>query len=69
MNFYYQRGAIEAVEIGQRGEGLRTWRVWLFQGNDPAWLAPHLPGLATRIREVREYDGLKPAPDQIVIAG
>ena len=63
MNFYYQRGAIEAVEIGQRGEGLRTWRIWLFQGNEPAWLAPHFPGLATRIREVREYDGLKPAPD------
>ena len=69
VNFYYQRGAVEAVEIGQRGEGLRTWQIWLFQGNDPAWLAPHLPHLATQIREVREYDGLKPAPDQIVIAG
>ena len=69
MNFYYQRGAVEAVEIGQRGEGLRTRQIWLFQSNDPAWLAPHLPRLATRIREVREYDGLKPAPDQIVIAG
>ena len=69
VNFYYQRGAVEEVEIGQRGEGLRTWQIWLFQGNDPAWLAPHLPHLATQIREVREYDGLMPAPDQIVIAG
>ena len=69
VNFYYQRGAVEAVEIGQRREGLRTWQIWLFQGNDPAWLAPHLPHLATQIREVREYDGLMPAPDQIVIAG
>ena len=69
VNFYYRCAAVEKVDIGGRGERFRTWRIWLFQGNDPEWLEPHLPGLAKRIRKTKEKERLRPAPDQIEIVG
>jgi 5-methylcytosine-specific restriction endonuclease McrA len=69
VNFYYSCGAVEKVDIGGRGERFRTWRIWLFQGNDPEWLEPHLAGLVKRIRKTREKEGFQPAPDEIEIIG
>jgi hypothetical protein len=69
VNFYYRCGAVEKVDVGRRGERFRTWRIWLFQGNDPEWLEPHLADLVKRIRKTREKEGVQPAPDEIEIVG
>ena len=58
-----------AETIAARGERFRTWRIWLFQGSDPAWLEPHLLALVARIRQAREGAGFQPAPEKILIAG
>ena len=69
VNFHYRCAAVEEVDIAARGERFRTWRMRLFQGNDPAWLEPHLRELVARIRDAREEAGFKPAPEKILIAG
>ena len=69
VNFHYRGAATERVDLAARGERFRTWRLWLFQGNPPAWLEPHLPVLVARIRQARAEAGFQPAPEQIVIAG
>ena len=69
LNFHYRCAATERVDLAARGERFRTWRLWLFQGNPPAWLEPHLPALAARIRQARAEAGFEPAPEEIVIAG
>ena len=69
VNLFYQCAAVQSVEIGQRGERFRTWRVRLFPGNDPAWLAPHLPALAERVRAARKAAGYEAAPDEITVTG
>ena len=69
VNFHYRCAATERVDLAARGERLRIWRLWLFQGNPPAWLEPHLPALAARIRQARAEAGFQPAPEEIVIAG
>ena len=69
VNFYYRCAAVEGVDIAARGERFRTWRIWLFQGSDPAWLEPHLLALVARIRQAREEAGFQPAPEKILIAG
>ena len=68
LNLHYRCAAVESVDIAARGERFRTWRIWLFQGNDPGLLEPHLLALAARIRQVRADAGFQPAPDKIVIA-
>ena len=69
VNFHYRCAAVERVDIAARGKRFRTWRIWLFQGNDPAWLQPHLQALAARIRQTRANAGFEPAPETIEIAG
>jgi superfamily II DNA or RNA helicase len=50
INFYYQGAAVSDIHIGARGRDFYEWKVELCDGNDPAWLAPHLKNLVTRIR-------------------
>ena len=69
VNFFYRCAAIEDIDIATRGDRFRTWRIWLFQGNDPDWLRPHLPELAEGIRQARVEAGFQAAPETIVIAG
>ena len=69
VNFFYRCGAVEGIDIATRGERFRTWRIWLFQGNDQDWLRPHLQELAERIRQARVEAGFQAAPETIVIAG
>ena len=57
INFSYRCSAVDTVEIGSKGDRLRTLRVRLFPGNDPSWVAAHLSNLATEIRECREEAG------------
>lgn len=65
VNFFYRCSAVESVTIGMRGKKLRTWTIDLFEGNDPEWLAPHLPRLLELIRSCREKAGVQAAPDTI----
>ena len=67
VNFFYKCSAVDSVTIGERGERLRTWGIQLFPGNDPAWLAPYLNELASRVRDARQAAGYSPAPDQITV--
>ena len=67
INFYYRCSAVENVDIGGRGDRFRCWRVSLYQGNDPAWLQPHLDSLVAAIRAVREKAGYQAAPDSIEV--
>ena len=69
VNFYYQRGAVEAVEIGQRGRRTPNLADLALPGQRPGMAGVASAGSRDPHSEVREYDGLKPAPDQIVIAG
>jgi superfamily II DNA or RNA helicase len=50
INFYFQGAAVSKVHIGARGRDFYEWQIELCDGNDPAWLAPHLRQLVTDIR-------------------
>lgn len=67
VNFFYQCAAVDAVEVGERGERLRVWTIRLFPENDPAWLAIHIESLVRQIRETRQEAGYTPAPDRITV--
>jgi hypothetical protein len=60
---------VKSVEIGERGERFRHWRVQLFPGNDAGWVQPHLDNLVPEIRRVREEAGFALAPDDITVTG
>jgi superfamily II DNA or RNA helicase len=64
--FFYKCAAVQNVLVKKRGAYFRAWNVELKAGNDPEWLAPHLEGLLTRIRGVREQANLA-APEQLVV--
>jgi 5-methylcytosine-specific restriction endonuclease McrA len=68
INFFYRCSAVARVEVGLRGEYLRTWSVELHPANDPAWLKPHYQSMLDEIRETRRAAMLEAAPDQIRVA-
>ena len=51
INGIYRCAAVAEVVIKQRRHNRRHWEVSLYAGNDPAWLEPHLKGLAETIVE------------------
>ena len=50
VNFFYGAAAVEHVTIGRRGRHFYEWSIQLFDGNQPSWLAPHLPRILSEIR-------------------
>jgi ATP-dependent helicase IRC3 len=50
INFYFQGAAVSDIHIGTRGRAFYEWEIELCDGNEPAWLAPHLKQLVTQIR-------------------
>jgi hypothetical protein len=42
------------ITIKACGQHFWNWHIYLYQGNDPAWLAPHLYDLLMRIRSRRQ---------------
>jgi len=67
INLFFRCAAVDAVEIGERGEKFRHWRIRLFPGNNEEWIEPHLPALIARIRQARERAGYEAAPDEITV--
>jgi superfamily II DNA or RNA helicase len=51
INSYYQGSAVSNIHIGSRGRDFYEWKIELWDGNDPAWLAPYLKQLVSRIRD------------------
>lgn len=68
VNLFYRCAAVESIEIGQRGDGFRNWKISLFKGNNEEWLKPHLNDLINRIREARLKAGREAAPDTIRVS-
>jgi len=64
INTFYRCAAVESVRIGKRGDLFYRWEVRLFPRNNPAWLRPHLPGLANGIRLARQERGVG-GPEEI----
>jgi anti-anti-sigma factor len=67
FNAFFRCGAVESIEIGQRGSRFKNWEVRLFAGNNPRWLDPFLPDLIGGIRDVRQEAGYQPAPETIQV--
>lgn len=67
INLFFRCAAVDVVEIRERGEKFRHWRIRLFPGNNEEWLEPHLPALIMRIRQAREMAGYVATPDQISV--
>jgi ATP-dependent helicase IRC3 len=59
INFFYHCSAVEFVKIGKRGKYFHEWYVYLFAGNNPAWIQPHLNGLVQKINAARRNAGLQ----------
>jgi ATP-dependent helicase IRC3 len=75
INFFYSCSAIEFVRIGRRGQYFYEWYIYLYAGNDPLWLKPHLEDLVKRINYARQEAGLQEiegirvgAPDESDVA-
>lgn len=68
VNLFYRCSAVESIEIGQRGDGFRNWKISLFEGNNEKWLDPHLKDLIDRVREARLKAGREAAPDTIRVS-
>ncbi len=66
VNFFYRCAAIEYVTIGKRGHYFYNWEIYLYAGNEPAWIEPHLQELIQRIQERRAEIG-RQGPDTIRI--
>lgn len=71
INFFYRCAAVDFIKIGKRGQFFYQWYVYLYAGNDPCWLQPHLNDLVKRINAARresgaiEIEGIRiGAPDQ-----
>ena len=67
FNLFYRAAAVDAVEIGQRGERFHQWHVTLHPGNDPTWLEPYLGYFIECVRKKRHGAGLTPAPQEIIL--
>lgn len=65
INFFYGCAAVKHVANGQRKDRLRRWSVWLFTGNDAAWLEPHNDEMLGAIQKASDDVGYEP-PDEIV---
>ena len=59
INFFYRCAAVDFIRIGKRGKYFYEWFVYLYAGNDPLWLQPHVTGLVQKINAVRSSAGLK----------
>ncbi len=68
VNLFYGAAAVEHVNIGRKGRHFYEWSVQLFDGNQPSWLAPHLPQILNKIRFTRSDGGFK-GPDGIRVIG
>jgi hypothetical protein len=68
INFFYRCAAVSEITIKSRGQYFWHWEVDLYQGNDPAWLTPHLPALLKDIRS-RRQEADREGPDTITISG
>jgi ATP-dependent helicase IRC3 len=66
INFFYRCAAVQRVTIGKRGHSFYNWEIYLYDGNEPAWLEPHLPKLIKLIKECRANVG-RQGPDTIRI--
>lgn len=67
INFFYRCAAVQEVKIGGRGEYFHNWKITLYPGNDPQWLADYLPETLELIRERRKQAKLTPSPDRLTI--
>ncbi|WP_168210669.1 DEAD/DEAH box helicase family protein [Persicimonas caeni] len=67
INFFYESDAVDRVEVGQRGEALRVWKIHLFSNNPSEWLEPRLPKLVEKARQIRADHKLKAAPKRIEV--
>lgn len=59
INFFYRCAAVEYIRMGQRGRYFYEWYVYLYSGNDPRWLQPHIKDLVQKINVLRLNAGLK----------
>jgi len=69
INLFYRCAAVDSVQIGEKGEKFRRWRIRLFPGNNEKWIEPSLPNLIERIRQARKKAGYEAAPDEILVSG
>jgi hypothetical protein len=54
--------AVSEITIKSRGQHFWNWEIDLYQGNDPAWLKPHLHALLMDIR-ARRQEADRDGPD------
>jgi len=59
VNFFYGCSAVDSVKIGQRGKYFHEWLVYLYAGNDPAWLEPRIGETVREINALRSERRLK----------
>ena len=67
FNLFFRAAAVDAVEIGQRGDRFHNWVVTLHAGNRREWLDPYLGHFVECMREYRRQCGLTPAPQEITV--
>ncbi|MFP4441325.1 MAG: DEAD/DEAH box helicase family protein [Chloroflexaceae bacterium] len=67
INFFYRCAATDMITIKARGQHFWNWHIYLYHGNDPAWLAPHLYDLLIRIRS-RRQEVRRDGPTAITVA-
>ncbi len=58
LNAFYCCNAVDFIKIGKRGQFFYEWYVYLYAGNDPLWIQPHLNHLVKRINIGRREAGL-----------
>jgi hypothetical protein len=68
INFFYRCAAVSEITIKSRGQYFWNWEIDLYQGNDPAWLEPHLHALLMDIR-ARRQEADRDGPDTITVSG
>jgi superfamily II DNA or RNA helicase len=67
INFFYRCAAVQDIKIGGRGKYFHSWRITLYPGNNPEWLADYLPETLAKIQKRRKQAGYG-YPDSLIIA-
>jgi 5-methylcytosine-specific restriction endonuclease McrA len=67
VNLLFQCAAVDAVEIGRRGERFYDWRIKLNSGNDPTWVKLLAENILLIARREREKAG-RGVPETITIS-
>jgi superfamily II DNA or RNA helicase/5-methylcytosine-specific restriction endonuclease McrA len=72
INFFYRASVVKEIrrveDFGHPTEVGKRWEVYLYSGNNPKWIQPHLRRITSEIRQKTRQEGIR-QPTRIIVSG